>query len=84
MKAKLKNPESFQLHSILVKYEFEYEDYHYYSVSIDYSAQNGFGGYNRDDDYDIYLKVNNDTDKPKEIYYTEYSDAHKEWRNSRQ
>ena len=80
MEDKLKNPESFQLHSVLVKNEFEHDGYRYFSVSIDYSAQNGFGGYNRDDDYDFYFKVDNDTDKAKEIYYTEYSDAWKEYK----
>ena len=82
MEGKLKNPESFQLHSVLVKHEFEYNGYRYYSVSIDYSAQNGFGGYNRDNDYGIYLKVDNISDKAKEIYYTEYSDAWKGFKNS--
>lgn len=83
MKAKLKNPESFQLHSILVMYKFEYEDYTYYSVSIDYSAQNGFGGYNRDEDYDIKLKVDNETDKVYELSSTEYWDAVKNYKNSK-
>lgn len=42
LKSKLKNPDSLQVHSIS-----SYVSNGYYVVSIDYSAMNGFGGYNR-------------------------------------
>jgi len=45
LKDRLKNPESFQVHSI--KY-FKHDDKYDVCV-LDYSAQNGFGGLNRDD-----------------------------------
>ena len=83
MKDKLKNPESFQLHHVLVMNEFENKDYTYYSVSIDYSAQNGFGGYNRDEDYTLRFKVHNKTDKVYEISYTEYDKAWDEYMDNR-
>lgn len=83
MKDKLKNPESFQLHHVLVMNEFENKDYTYYSVSIDYSAQNGFGGYNRDEDYTLRFKVHNKTDKVYEISYAEYDKAWDEYMDNR-
>lgn len=83
MRDKLKNPESFQLHHVLVMNEFENKDYTYYSVSIDYSAQNGFGGYNRDEDYTLRFKVHNKTDKVYEISYTEYDKAWDEYMDNR-
>lgn len=43
MKKQLKNPESLEIHSYSVTYSEGA-----YSFTIDYSAQNGFGGYNRE------------------------------------
>lgn len=49
LKDRLKNPESLQIHSAILE-EDPYEDdlVYFCMVAVDYSAQNGFGGYNRD------------------------------------
>lgn len=50
LKSRLKNPASLQVHSVEVEmvYDSNKEIPLAVHVSIDYSAQNGFGGYNRD------------------------------------
>lgn len=53
LKNKLKNPSSLEVNSVEFKAEYNYE----YTVieiniKIDYSAQNGFGGYNRSNHYE--------------------------------
>lgn len=75
LKSRLKNPESLQIHSSKIYVDFEWGDYHYYSITIDYSAQNGFGGYNRDNDYDVLVKVHKTTKKASEPTTSEYLDA---------
>lgn len=52
----LKNPDSLKVHSSTVLDDFSDENTNYYEVKIDYSAQNGFGGYNRKQET-IYVKV---------------------------
>ena len=42
------------------------------SITIDFSAQNGFGGYHRDTDY-FYYKLNNDGSIYQEIGVSEYN-----------
>lgn len=63
--------------------DFEYGDYHYYSITIDYSAQNGFGGYNRDNDYDVLVKVSKTTNKASEATTEEYLDAITKYNNNK-
>lgn len=49
LKNRIKNPESLQIHSISYD-ENDYEDdvAYFCAVIVDFSAQNGFGGYNRE------------------------------------
>lgn len=62
----LKNPSSLKVHSSSVKDSFvdeqnieaTYDDLTYFKIEIDYSAQNGFGGYNRDTK-EYYIVVDN-------------------------
>ena len=82
LKDNLKNPESLQIHSVEIYVDFEYGDYHYYSITIDYSAQNGFGGYNRNDDYDILVKVSKETNKAYKASTEEYLEAITNYNNS--
>ncbi len=50
LKARLRNPESLQIHDIrLDGDEYDGEQDYYCTVLVDYSAQNGFGGYNREE-----------------------------------
>ncbi len=51
----LKNSDSLQVNNINT-ITAEDNEYYYYHITIDYSAQNGFGGYNRDK-YERYVKV---------------------------
>ena len=83
LKSNLKNPASLQIHSTKISVEFEYEGYHYYSITIDYSAQNGFGGYNRNDDYDVLVKVSKATNTASVITSKEYLDAITNYRTSK-
>lgn len=49
LRNQLKNPKSLQVHSITIEPGYHEDDKSYYfAVMIDYSAQNGFGGYNRE------------------------------------
>lgn len=49
LRSQLKNPQSLQVHSITVEPGYHEDDENcYFAVIIDYSAQNGFGGYNRE------------------------------------
>jgi hypothetical protein len=83
LKGRLKNPDSLQIHSSKIHVDFEHGDYHYYSITIDYSAQNGFGGYNRDNDYDVLVKVNKTTNKASEATTEEYLDAITKYNNNK-
>ena len=83
LKGRLKNPDSLQIHSSKIYVDFEYGNYHYYSITIDYSAQNGFGGYNRDNDYDVLVKVSKATNKASEATTEEYLDAITKYNNSK-
>lgn len=51
IKDDLKNPESLQVHEIEYVMSVTDEDSPEYIFCIDYSAQNGYGGYNRQDAY---------------------------------
>jgi len=75
LREELKNPESLQLHNITFKGQNKIEDetYRYYNIVIDYSAQNGFGGYARDK-YEKHLRVNKTTAQVTEISMKEYTD----------
>ncbi len=70
----LRNPDSLQIHNTDVKISVEDENYHYYNIIIEYSAQNGFGGYNRNT-YEILVKVSKDNHKASRATAKEYSDA---------
>ena len=83
IKGRLKNPDSLQIHSSKIYVDFEYGDYHYYSITIDYSAQNGFGGYNRDNDYDVLVKVSKATNKASEATTGEYLYAITKYNNNK-
>lgn len=48
LKDHLKNPESLQIHSNNIDDRYEDDSACFYTIVVDYSAQNGFGGYNRD------------------------------------
>jgi len=49
LKDRLKNPESLQIHNVgLADDSYEDDSVYFCTVAVDYSAQNGFGGYNRD------------------------------------
>ncbi len=83
LKSRLKNPESLQIHSTNISVDFEWGDYHYYSITIDYSAQNGFGGYNRDSDYDILVKIHKTNNRAFEVTTSEYLDTITKYNNSK-
>ena len=83
LKNQLKNPESLQIHSSEVYVDFEWGDYHYYTITIDYSAQNSFGGYNRNNDYDVILKINKNTNVASKVTTEEYLDAITKYNNSK-
>lgn len=49
LRNQLKNPKSLQVHSATINSDcYEDADSRYYNVTIDFSAQNGFGGYDRE------------------------------------
>lgn len=48
LKDRLKNPESLQVHSTDLDSTYEDDNNYFCSIVVDYSAQNGFGGYNRE------------------------------------
>lgn len=75
LKENLKNPESLQIHDITYKGQNQIEDdnYRYYNIVIEYSAQNGFGGYTRDS-IEKHLQVNKSTASVFEISMKEYTD----------
>ena len=83
LESRLKNPESLQIHSTKIYVDFEWGDYHYYSITIDYSAQNGLGGYNRDTDYDVLVKVYKPTNKASTATTEEYLEAITNYNNSK-
>lgn len=70
----LKNPQSLQVHDSKISTEFEYGGYYYYHIKIDYSAQNGFGGYNRNT-YELLVKVSKQSNIAYEVTSEEYSKA---------
>ena len=74
LKEDLKNPDSLKVHSSKVISEFEYGEYFYYNISIDYSAQNGFGGYNRDT-YERLVKVRKSDSYATSVSIQEYKEA---------
>ena len=47
IQSSLKNPESLQIHDTKIIEKERVGSTIYYEITIDYSAQNGFGGYNR-------------------------------------
>jgi len=48
LKDQLKNPESLQVHSVELDSAYEDDNNYFCAIVVDYSAQNGFGGYNRE------------------------------------
>lgn len=79
IKATLKNPNSFSINSISERAEPIIGDkYTYYIVSVDYSAQNGFGGYNREQEL-YYVKATNDGKTVSSISEYEYYNATDEY-----
>lgn len=82
LKSNLKNPESLQIHNITYKGEegLEDDDYRYFNVTIEYSAQNGFGGYTRDT-LEKHLQVSKSTANVIEISAKDYKDKIIEYRD---
>jgi len=75
IKATLKNPNSLIINSISEKVDTITDDeYSYYIVDVDYSAQNGFGGYNREQKV-YYAKCSNDGKAVSIISDVEYYNA---------
>lgn len=74
LRGKLKNPDSLEVNGVS-SYYTEDESYYYYFVVVDYSAQNGFGGYNRNKYYG-YVKVSK-YDKTVYSSSSEEYNAHK-------
>lgn len=71
LKSNLKNPQSLQIHNIGFKDELEDDDNKYFYVEIEYSAQNGLGGFNRDT-YKKYVQVGKKTGIAYELSQQEY------------
>lgn len=68
----LKNPSSMKINKSKVEESFTTDDgWTYYKVVIDYSAQNGFGGYNRDTE-EIYVRSLQYSGIIEQISATEY------------
>ena len=75
IKATLKNPNSLIINSISEKVDpITDDEYSYYIVDVDYSAQNGFGGYNREQKV-YYAKCSNDGKAVSIISDVEYYNA---------
>ena len=70
-----KNPNSLQINNTDIGNEFDDEEYYYYKIIVDYSAQNGFGGYNRDA-FEVVVKVNKATRQAIPIDFAEYVEAY--------
>ena len=75
IKATLKNPNSLIVNSIVETVEpITDDEYSYHIVAIDYSAQNGFGGYNREQEM-YYIKCSNTVNAVSIISEVEYYSA---------
>ncbi len=70
----LKNPESLQVHSTDIQLSFANDEFYYYKIIVDYSAQNGFGGYNRKTDYEVRVKVRKSTQRAVDVSIEEYTE----------
>lgn len=72
LKDHLKNPESLQIHNIITENDgYEDDSVYFCAVEVDYSAQNGFGGYNRDT-LKSYIKIVKSTGTISELDETSY------------
>lgn len=72
LKDRLKNPESLQIHNIITESDgYEDDSVYFCVVEVDYSAQNGFGGYNRDTQKS-YIKIEKSTGTITELDETSY------------
>lgn len=72
LKDRLKNPESLQIHNIIIENDsYEDDSVYFCAVEVDYSAQNGFGGYNRDT-LKSYIKIAKSTGTITELDETSY------------
>ncbi len=72
IKQTLKNPSSMQINDSKVAESFVSDDgWTYYKVIIDYSAQNGFGGYNRKQE-EIYVRSFEYSNTIEQISASEY------------
>lgn len=68
----LKNPSSMKINNSRVEESFTTDDsWTYYKIVIDYSAQNGFGGYSRDTE-EIYVRSFEYADIIQQISATDY------------
>ena len=66
LKSTLKYPDSLSINSITIKDSYNRDDYSCYYIVIDYSAQNGFGGYNRKVS-EMYIKLPKDSSSAQQI-----------------
>lgn len=72
LKDRLKNPESLQIHNTTIVGDSYEDDSDYFcEITIDYSAQNGFGGYNRDT-ITAYIKIAKATGTVMELSEASY------------
>lgn len=82
LKSNLKNPQSLQIHDIEFISELEDNSNRYFHVEIEYSAQNSFGGYNRDT-YTKYVQVGKNSGNAYEISQQDFSNKAIEIRDMR-
>ncbi len=75
VKQKLKNPESMIINNSTVEDTFldVENNVNYFIINVDYSAQNGFGGYNREEET-IYVRVYRDNGIVEKISVLEYAE----------
>lgn len=72
LESRLKNPESLQIHSVSFEGDTYENDLSFFcTVVIDYSAQNGFGGYNREN-IELYLTIDKASDAADVLDKTAY------------
>lgn len=82
IKSILRNPNSLQINEMDIGAKVPIEDskYLYYGIWVDYSAQNGFGGYNRET-VEMYVKISKDNKGISSIAESEYTNKAVEFLN---
>lgn len=82
IKSILRNPNSLQINEMDTEAKVPIEDskYLYYCISVDYSAQNGFGGYDRET-VEMYVKISKDKKDIFGVAESEYTNKSVEFLN---